>query len=290
MMKPAPIPVNAPNRLTPAIKSNLSLALDALRSDNISKTAREHNTTRRTIYKYKAKATNAVNDIFDTQNNDEVLYVIPVTKDYIKSAVAGLSGICKSSERDIKLYLDYIFDYDISVGKINSILAEISDVSHEVNQSYLLDSCKDSTSDECYHRGDPILSVADIASKFCLLLEREDHIDHKVWEMYLEDLKERGYSPDVNVLDGGPEMNLAYKNIFKDTTLRYDHFHIIKTIKELLRFLDNNQKRAFTEALKSYKVFLKDQNNDTQAAWEEKEAYTTFCEETYKQTKIGLTH
>jgi len=246
------------NRFSSDVKQRL--ALDALKSENISETAKGYNTTRRTVYTYRnkaANAVNAVNDAFNAQQpDDKVLYYIPVTKSYIESAVTGLFGIGKVSERDTQLYLHYIFDYDISIGSINTILSRSSDSAHSINQSYSFESCQDSTSDECYHRGDPILSVADIPSKFCLLLEREDYLDHSVWEMYLDDLKERGYSPAVNVLDGGSEMNLAYENIFEKTTLRYDHFHIIKTIKELLRFLKNKCKSTYNEALNRHKRFL----------------------------------
>ncbi len=265
-----------------------SLALDALKSENISKTARDYNTTRSTVYNYRDIAVNAVNECIDDKNDNDVLYVIPVTKGYIKSVVNGLFGICKSSQRDSQLFLHDLFDYKISIGAINSILTQSSNDAHKINQSYSLERCKDSTSDECFHQGDPILSVADIPSKFCLLLERDDYIDHDVWEMYLDDLKERGYLPEVNVLDGGSEMNLAYKNQFETTTLRYDHFHIIKTIKELLRFLYNKRESAVSKALKSYRQFMKKQDDATKAAWETEVEQATFFEDVYANAETLL--
>jgi hypothetical protein len=45
-------------------------------------------------------------------------------------------------------------------------------------------------------------------------------------------------------------MNPAYSVVFTKNSLRYDHFHIIKTIKEYLRFLKNKMKSAETYALK----------------------------------------
>ncbi len=276
-----------PNRFSDQVKQRL--ALDALKSENISKTARGYNTTRRTVYNYREKAANAVNYVFNTQAlDDEVLYHIPVTKKYIEGFVTGLFGIGKMSERDSQLFLDHMLDYKISIGNINAILARSSDNAHKVNQSYSFESCNDSSSDECYHRGDPILSVADIPSKFCLLLEREDDLNHDVWEMYLNELKEHGYSPQVNVLDGGPEMNLAYKNLFPETTLRYDHFHIIKTIKELLRFLKNKCKSSNTEALKCYKEFIKNTSDNTKSAMEAAEKQVVFYEDVYVNAKTLL--
>ena len=102
----------------------------------------------------------------------------------------------------------------------------MNNISH-VSGTYTLENCKSSTSDECYHRGDPILAVADIPSKFCLLLEREDKLDQDTWEMYLDDLKSRKFYPTVNLLEGWISMNQAFKTVFEKTNLRYDHFHMI---------------------------------------------------------------
>ena len=90
------------------------------------------------------------------------------------------------------------------------MLNQISKVAENVNGSYTFENCKSSTSDECYHRGDPILAVADIPSKFCLLLEREDKLDQYTWEMYLEDLKSRKFYPTVNLLDGSYSQSVEY--------------------------------------------------------------------------------
>ena len=244
------------------------LALEALASNNISELARKNNTTRKTIYKYKDRAVTAIDNHFDNLKDDEVLYHIPVTKGLIKTAVVILSGVCKSSERDIKSTIYYMYDYSISTGSISYILNEISDTSGKVNNTYTFENCKDSTSDECYHRGDPILSVADIPSKFCLLLEREDNLNQGVWEMYLEDLKTRGYYPKVNILDGGTAMNPAYNVVFTKSSLRYDHFHILKTIKEVLRFLKNKKESAETYALKCLNRFTKKTTEENQTLYE----------------------
>jgi hypothetical protein len=150
-----------------------SLALEALSSDNISELSRNNQTTRKTVYEYRDEAVLAINNHFELAN-DDVLFNIPVTKALIETAVVTLSGVCKGSERDIRSTILYLYDYSISTGSINNILNSISNTAGDINNGYNLEDCKNSTSDECFHRGDPILAVADIPSKFCLMLERED--------------------------------------------------------------------------------------------------------------------
>ena len=272
------------NRFSPSAQQ--CLAIDAIRSNNLSATARAHDTSRRTVYRYKEKASTAINKSFDDATTNDVLYTIPVTKQFIEASVIGLFGICKASERDIQQFSKSVLDYSISIGKINNILNDASDIAHAVNTSYDLSDCNDSTSDECFHRGDPVLAVADIDSKFCFMLEREDELDHEVWGMYLDELKKRGYAPNVNVMDGGSQMKLAYQNALPETTLRYDHFHILQTVSELMRFLDNKRKSSVTEALKAYNKQSKYPTPENKAQWEALSGLTEFYENIFAQAKI----
>lgn len=265
------------------------LALEALSSNNISELSKKNNTTRKTVYKYRDQAVAAINDHFSDMKENDVLYHVPVTKDLIKTAVVTLSGVCKSSERDIQSAVYYLYDYSISTGSISNILNEISITSGHINVTYTLEGCKDSASDECYHRGDPILAVADIPSRFCLLLEREDKLDQSVWELYLEDLKTRGYYPEVNVLDGGTAMNPAYNVVFAETSLRYDHFHILKSIKELLRFLKNKKESATTYALNCFNKLSKKAHEDNKALWEASSADMEHYESVHSKSSTLLT-
>jgi hypothetical protein len=265
-----------------------SLALEALSSDNISELSRNNQTTRKTVYKYRDEAVLAINNHFELAN-DDVLFNIPVTKALIETAVVTLSGVCKGSERDIRSTILYLYDYSISTGSINNILNSISNTAGDINNGYNLEDCKNSTSDECFNRGDPILAVADIPSKFCLMLEREDKLDQNVWEMYLEDLKTRGFYPTVNVLDGGSSMNPAFETVYEKTTLRYDHFHILKTIKELLRFLKNKKESAVTLALKYFNKLSKKETEDNQALWDIASIDMKSSEDIYVTTSTLLT-
>ena len=271
---------------TTAFKS--SLAYEALSSNNISDTSRNNKTSRKTVYKYREEAKAAIEQHFE-ENDESTLYNIPISKSSIDTAIVTLSGVCKASERDIQTTIHYLYDYPVSTGHISGVINQISKVAGNVNDTYTFEDCKSSTSDECYHKGDPILAVADIPSKFCLLLEREDKLDQDTWEMYLDELKSRKFYPTINLLDGGTAMNPAFKTVFEKAKLRYDHFHIIKTIKELLRFLKNKKESAVTLALKSFEKLSKKDTPANQTQWDVASMDMNNYEDIYFNTSTLLT-
>lgn len=114
----------------------------------------------------KKTALLAINKAFDEENENTLLYDLPITKNYIKQVVLSLFLICKSSFRDIIFFLKDIFDYSISLGSIYTILDEEAEKAENVNQSYNLSSIKISTADELFHRNKPHLAVVDIPSTF----------------------------------------------------------------------------------------------------------------------------
>ena len=246
---------NQPIPFITAFKSNL--AYEALSSGNISDTSLNSKTSRKTVYKYRDEAKLAIDQHFEP-DDDTVLYNIPVTKGLIDAAVVTLSGVCKASERDIQTAINYLYNYSISVGTINGVVNNISHVSG----TYTLENCKSSTSDECYHRGDPVFAVTDISSKFY---------------------------PTVNLLDGWTSMNPAFKIVFEKAKLRYDHFHIIKSIKELLRFLKNKKESAVALALKCFDKLSKKENTDNQTLWNVESMDMKNCEDIYANTFTLLT-
>jgi len=107
--------------------------------------------------------------------------------------------------------------------------------------------------------------------------------------MYLDELKSRGFYPTVNLLDGGSSMNPAFKSIFDKTKLRYDHFHIIKSIKEILRFLKNKKESAVTLALKCFDKLSKKENTDNQTLWDVASMNMKNCEDIYSNASTLLT-
>jgi hypothetical protein len=101
-----------------------------------------------------------------------------------------------------------------------------------------------------FHRNQPVLSVVDIESRFCALLAKADDRDHESWAIHLYYLQERGYAPDTTIIDGGKGLTKGHTLALPKTTLRLDHFHFIRDLKNCSRFLKNKVASRMTETLK----------------------------------------
>lgn len=166
------------------------MALQAFKSQQtISDISKTYGCSRTTVYKQQNKAITAVNKAFEDEDDDAILFHIPITKSYIKQAVTFLFLICKSSYRDIIFFLKTMFDYSLSLGSVFAIIDDASDKASLVNQSYDLSSIKTGAADEKFHRNKPFLAVVDIESRFSPLLVKEECRDYETWGVHLLDLQ-----------------------------------------------------------------------------------------------------
>ncbi len=236
-------------RLSPEHKK--SIGLQALSGHNVSHVAQLHQVCRNTVYSQKLRALEAMNDAFrEPATDDQVLFNLPVTKDRLRQVVLGILMICKASYRDVQMFLHDVFDTDISIGTIANILNDACQKAAEINMSYRLGAIRQSASDEIYHRNKPHLAVVDTHSRFCASLSREDCRDEETWSIHLLDLVDQGFQPEVNISDLGSGMKSAFKAVLPDTEHRFDHFHLIKACKDLVRYLKNRRDSAITRQLK----------------------------------------
>src|SRR6202166_2712160 len=119
-----------------------------------------------------------------------------------------------------------------------------------LNTAYELSPIRSSAAVEAFHRNRPILSVVDIESRFCALLTRADDRAHETWGIHLLDLQARGYAPDTTIVDSPKGLIKAHADILPKTTLRHDHFHFIRDLKECARHLKNQVASRTTATLK----------------------------------------
>lgn len=240
-----------PMKRIPAEKK-LSIALDAIKQKlSITDISKQYQCSRTTVHQQKNTLIEAANKAFQPED-DQVLFYLPVTKQFMLQTVLALHLICKASYRDIQFFLQTIFNYSLSLGSVFNIIDEASDTAITINQSYNLDCIKESAADEIFHRQTPILAAVDIPSRFCALLVTEHYRDEDTWGIHLLDLVKQGYHPELAILDGGKGLIAGHKIALPDTKLQHDHFHIIKDIKNCSQFLKNEEASAVTMTLKLY--------------------------------------
>ena len=60
-----------------------------------------------------------MNDAFrESATDEQVLFNLPITKDFLRQIVLGTLLICKASYRDVQMFLHDVFDTSISIGTI----------------------------------------------------------------------------------------------------------------------------------------------------------------------------
>lgn len=234
-----------PKRLTKNAKKQL--LNDCIKSGCITTISKKNDVTRKTVYSHINKVSNAIDQTLNQP--DDVLFYLPVTNQWIEMIIVLLFIICKVSIRDIVMFMSYAFDIKRSIGKVLSVLDDATSKAKQVNDSYRLDKCKNSATDELFHQGNPVLTAIDLESQFCMELQKEDSRDHNVWGYHLLNMMEKGYNPINNVMDGGSGMEKAFSEVLPLVTVRYDHFHITQSIKETVRFFKNKYESTVTNCI-----------------------------------------
>ncbi len=234
------------NRITSSIKR--AIALKAIvREESVSQISKDYDCSRTTVYNQHRKALQAANQAFD-EEDDSVLYSVPVTKQFIKQVALALGMICKSSYRDTKFFIKSIFDYSVSIGNVFNVMDDASKKAKSINDGYDLSLIKTSAADELFHRNKPILDVVDIDSRFCALLAKADRRDYETWGVHLLDLQSQGYSPETTLMDSAKGLLKGHAEVLPNTARRLDHFHLIKDLKDCGRFLKHQEDSAITKA------------------------------------------
>jgi transposase-like protein len=234
-------------------KQKQDIALQSLqKKQTISGLSKTHGCSRTTIYQQQNTALVAINKAFEEEDDDSILFNIPVSKSYIKQVVTSLCLICKASVRDILLFFKYVFDYSISIGFIQAILTEESKKANIINESYDLSTIKLSAADEIFHRNNPFLTVVDIPSRFCAMLIKEMKRDAVAWWCHLTGLHERGYNPTTTIIDYAKGLIKGHAEALPNTEMRHDHFHMLRDMNECVRFLKNKAKSSETFVLNLY--------------------------------------
>lgn len=238
---------NPAKRIAASLKRTIALKA-IVREDTVAQISKDYHCSRTTVYNQHRKALQAAHQAFD-EEDDSVLYSVPVTKPFIKQVVLALGMICKSSYRDIKFFMKSIFDYSISVGGIFNVMDNASEKAKSINDSYDLSLIKTSAADELFHRNKPILDVVDVDSRFCALLAKADKRDYETWGIHLLDLQSQGYSPEATLMDSAKGLIKGHAEVLPSTARRLDHFHLIKDLKDCGRFLKYQEDSAITKSL-----------------------------------------
>ncbi|MFK8185392.1 MAG: hypothetical protein AB8B99_18610 [Phormidesmis sp.] len=229
----------------------------------ISHIAVTHQVSRKFVYQQGNKAQQALDESFaPSQGDDDVLFHLPVTKNWLFQLILGLVLICHSSYRGIVELLRDLFDTSISVGTIHNRLQATVEKAAEVNQSQNLSGITVGLHDEIFHADKPVLVGVDAASTYCYLLESVERRDEDTWGCHLLDVMEQGFGPNYTIADGGSGLRAGQKAAMPEVPCHGDVFHIQHQFEQvangLVRRVQGGPARLMKQAQKLSKTSLKD--------------------------------
>lgn len=242
-------PANAqafPRWTSPAARLGAServdLAVQVLAGgEPVARLAGRHNVSRKFVYQQKAKAADSLDQAFSPSLPDrDVLFQLPVTKDWLRQFVLAQTLIGHTSFRGVTEILDAVFDYrDLSIATIHNILEDTVASARRINDAHDLSGIRVGAHDEIYQGRRPVLVGADVRSTFCYLLAVEDTCDETTWGVHLLDLAERGLHPDRTIADGGKALRAGQAAAWPDVPCNGDVFHAERALGSLAYYLDN---------------------------------------------------
>ena len=230
----------AASRLGPLERKNLSLEVLA-RTEPVSYLAQNYKVSRKFLYQQAAKASDALDEAFTpSTDQDEVLFCLPVTKDWIRQLVLALILICHSSFRGIIEILQDLFDYhNLSLGTIHNIVSEAAQKAQQINNLQDLSGIGVGILDEIFQACQPVLVGMDAKSTYCYLLAAEDQRDETTWGVHLLDLVEKGLQPDYTIADAARGLRAGQAAAWDDVPCHGDVFHAERDLAKLAFFLEN---------------------------------------------------
>jgi len=246
----------AAKNLTPS--QRLTLGLHALAgTQSITDLADESGVSRKFVYQQADTAQTALEDAFTPADtaDDEVLFYLPVTKNWLRQFALSLTLICHCSYRGVVELCRDLLDVPLSVGWVHNIVHAAIDKARPHNVQTNLAKVAYAGLDEIYQNRQPVFVAADIESTFCFLLSREDHCDGDTWGIRLLEAQDRGLAPQAVIADFGTAIHAGVQLALPAVPQRGDVFHGLAEITETVAVLERGayQKMAVHHQLQQEK-------------------------------------
>jgi len=237
--------------VSPTEKRDLALKA-ILNQQPITELAKKTGVSRKFIYSQKDKAIEALDSAFGTPDKDnDILYTIPITRNFIQASILSLSLNCHSSERGVVQHFKDIYDYEISEGNVHNILAQTAQTAYKENQKADLAKVKIGAHDEIFQGSAPILVGCDAQTTFIYLLAKEKKRDAFTWAMALLLCEEMGLKLDQVIADFGTGLRAGQAAVWPNLPCDADVFHVLMELGKTKTYLEN---RAIGAIAKTYEL------------------------------------
>lgn len=224
-----------------------ALALQALGGTcTITSLAAEADVSRKFVHQQVDIAQQALDQAFaaPADDDDEILFHLPVTKRWLRQNVLSLLLNCRSCYRGLINHFHDCLGCHVSLGTIHNIVQDAVARARGINEQQALDTIDCGLLDEIFQAQRPVLVGVDAASTYCFLLSQEIQRDGETWGVRLLELQERGLDPDAFVADFGSGLRAGCHVAFADTPCWGDVFHGLQKVVPVVSALENQAYEA----------------------------------------------
>ena len=234
ILSPDNLPTNATDSAAcPAqrldAQQRLQLARETLAGVPVQQLAKKHGVSRKFVSQQVVYAHHALQKAFAPPQHpdDEVLFLLPVTRPWLRSFTLGLVLTCHSSFRGVQEIFRDFFDSHVALGTVHNVVHAAVAPARACNARQDLSGIAIAAHDEIFQAQQPVLVGADAASTYCYLLAQEPHRDADTWAVHMWDLQAQGFAPRSTIADV---------------------FHAERDFGQVVRFLENRAYQALTAA------------------------------------------
>jgi hypothetical protein len=219
--------------LSPDVRQDIGIQVLS-RSLPISQLADKHQVSRKFVYQQGDKAQRPLDKSFaPSQEDDEVLFHLPVTKSWLYQLILGLVLICHSFYRGVVELFRDLFDLPVSIGTVHNRLQATAEQATKINQQQDLSGIEVGLHDEIFQANKPVLVGVDAASTYCYLLQGVEQRDEDTWGWHLLDLLAQGFDSDYTIADGGSGLRAGQKAVMPEMPCHGDVFHIQQQFEQV---------------------------------------------------------
>jgi hypothetical protein len=228
----------AARQLSPEARQRL--ARDALAGRPIACLAREHDVSRKFVYRQAAKAEQALDLAFDPPPppDDRVLFWLPVTERWLQRLTLSLLLDCHASYRGALATLGDVLHCPRSLGYLHGVAHRAMGQARRINERQDLSAVRVGAHDEIFQAGRPVLVGVDVDSTFCYLLSLEERRDADTWGVRLLELQDRGFAPQAVVADNGGWLQAGHELGLPGVPRRSDVFHVLHEAAPVVNALE----------------------------------------------------
>jgi hypothetical protein len=242
--------VGAAARLPEGERKDLAVQVLS-RSEPVSDLATRHGVSRRFVYQQTHKARIALDEAFQSATPDnEVLFELVVTKDWLRQVIVALALICRGSCRGVIEFMRDLLGVSMSVGTVHQELQSAARKAGVINREQDLSAIRVGLQDELFQGAMPVLAGVDAQSTYCYLLAAADHRDADTWGVHLLDATRQGLKPDYTIADAGQGLRAGQKAAWGETPCHGDVFHIQHQYEGLANTLSRLAKGAASRCQK----------------------------------------